>query len=70
VYSGSFVCVPLYVSSLKLIWYEDGGSVVAVPAEAGNFSLHHRVQNVSGAHLASYTVGTTGSFPGGKVAGA
>jgi hypothetical protein len=37
-------------------------------AEAGNFSLHHRVQNGSGAHLASYPMGTRGSFPGGKVA--
>jgi hypothetical protein len=30
----------------------------------------HRVQNGSGAHPASYTMGTRGSFPGGKVAGA
>jgi hypothetical protein len=40
------------------------------PAGAGNFSLHHRVQNVSGAHPASYSMGTGGSFPGGKAAGA
>jgi hypothetical protein len=37
---------------------------------AGNFSLHHRVQNVSAAHPASYTMGTGGSFPGDKAAGA
>jgi len=36
------------------------------PAEAGNFSLHHRVQNGSGSHPASYSMGTRGSFPGGK----
>jgi hypothetical protein len=36
---------------------------------AGNFSLH-RVQNGSGAHPASYPMGTRGSFPGGKAAGA
>jgi hypothetical protein len=40
------------------------------PAGAGNFSLHHRVQNGSGAHPASYPMGTTGSFPRGKAAGA
>jgi hypothetical protein len=32
-------------------------------AGAGNFSLHHRVQNGSGAHPASYPIGTGGSFP-------
>jgi hypothetical protein len=31
---------------------------VRFPAGAGNFSLHHRVQNGSGAHPASYPVGT------------
>jgi hypothetical protein len=39
-------------------------------AGAGNFSLHHRVQNCSGAHPASYPMGTGVSFPGGKAAGA
>jgi len=34
--------------------------------EAGNFSLHHRVQNGSGAHPASYPMGNRGSFPGVK----
>jgi hypothetical protein len=32
-------------------------------------SLHHRIQNGSGAHRASYPMGTGGSFPGGKAAG-
>jgi hypothetical protein len=35
----------------------------------GNFSLHHRVQNGSGAHPASYPMGTGGSFTGDKVPG-
>jgi hypothetical protein len=48
---------------------EDRGSKVRFPEGAGNFSLHHRVQNGSGAHSASYPMGTRGSFPGGKVAG-
>jgi hypothetical protein len=48
---------------------DDRGSRVRFLAGAGNFSLHHRVQNVSGAHPASYPGGTTGSFPGGKTAG-
>jgi hypothetical protein len=30
---------------------------------AGNFSLHHRVQKGSGAHPASYPMGTKGLFP-------
>jgi hypothetical protein len=33
-------------------------------------ALHHRVQNGSGAHPASYPMGTRGSFPGGKASGA
>jgi hypothetical protein len=47
--------------------FDDRGSRVRFPrGEAGNFSLHHRVQNGSGAHPASYPMGTRGSFPGGK----
>jgi hypothetical protein len=49
---------------------EDWGSRVRFPAGAGNFCLHHRVQNGSGAHPASYPVGTRGSFPGDKAPGA
>jgi hypothetical protein len=45
---------------------DDRGSRVRLPAGAGNFSLHHRVQNGSGAHPASYQMGTRVSFPGGK----
>jgi hypothetical protein len=37
---------------------------------AGNFSLHHRVQNGSEAHPDSYPMGRRGSFPGSKAAGA
>jgi hypothetical protein len=48
----------------------DRGSRVRFPAGAGNFSLHHRVQNGSGAHPASYLMGTGGSFHGSKAAGA
>jgi hypothetical protein len=33
-------------------------------------ALHHRVQNGSGAHPASCPMGTKGSFPGVKAAGA
>jgi hypothetical protein len=42
------------------------GSRVRFPARAGNFSLHHRVQNGSVAHPASYPMGKKGSFPGVK----
>jgi hypothetical protein len=49
----------------------DTGWMIGVrdPAGAGNFSFHHRVQTGSGAHPASYPIGTRGSFPGGKAAG-
>jgi hypothetical protein len=36
---------------------------------AGKFSLHHRVQNGSDAHLVSYPMGTSGSVPGVKLSG-
>jgi hypothetical protein len=49
---------------------DDRGSRFRFPAGAGNFSLHHRVQNGSGAHPPSYPMATRGSFPGGKAAGA
>jgi hypothetical protein len=49
---------------------DDRGSSVRFPAGAGNFSLHHRFQNGSGAHPVSYPMGTRGSFPGSKAAGA
>jgi hypothetical protein len=45
---------------------DDRGSRVLFPAGAGNFSLHHRFQNGSGAHPASYPMGIRGSFPGVK----
>jgi hypothetical protein len=48
---------------------DNWGSRVWFPAGAGDFSLHHHVQNSSGAHLASYPMGTRGSFPGGNAAG-
>jgi len=37
--------------------------------EARNFYLHHRVQNGSGIHPASYPMGTGGSIPVSKAAG-
>jgi hypothetical protein len=49
---------------------DDRSSRFRFPAGAGNFSLHHRVQNGFGAQPASYPMGTRGCFPGGKVTGA
>jgi hypothetical protein len=49
---------------------DDQSSRVRFPTGAGNFSLYHRVQNGSGAHPASYQVGTRFSFLGAKAAGA
>jgi hypothetical protein len=48
---------------------DDRGSRVRFPAGAWDFSLHHRIQNGSGAHPPSYPLGTSDSFPGGKAAG-
>jgi hypothetical protein len=45
---------------------DDRGSRVRFLAGAGNFSLHYRVHNGSGAHSASYPMGTRGCFPGVK----
>jgi hypothetical protein len=45
---------------------DDRGSSVRFPAGAGNFSLHHRVQNDSGAHPAFYTMGTRGWEQSGR----
>jgi hypothetical protein len=55
-------------------WYSPGiraGRLgVRVLVELGNFSPHYRVQTGSGAHPASYPMGTRGTFPVGKAAGA
>jgi hypothetical protein len=48
---------------------DDRGSRVLLPTGDRNFSLHHRVQNGSGSHPASYPMGTRDSFPGGKAVG-
>jgi hypothetical protein len=45
-----------------------GWSRVRVPEGTGNFS-HHRAQNGSGSHPASYPMGNRSSFPAGKAAG-
>jgi hypothetical protein len=45
---------------------DDRGSSVRFPAGAENFSLHHRVQNGSGAHPASYPMGTGALSLGAK----
>jgi hypothetical protein len=49
---------------------DDRDSRVRFTAGAENFSLHHNVQNGPGAHPVSYPMGTGGSFPGSKAAGA
>jgi hypothetical protein len=49
---------------------DDRGSRVRFPAGDENFSIHHRVQNGSGAHPASYPMGIRGSFLRGEAAGA
>jgi hypothetical protein len=47
---------------------DDRDSTFRFSAGAWNFSLHHRIQNGSGAHPASYPMGIRGSFSGGKAA--
>jgi hypothetical protein len=48
---------------------DDRGSRVRFPAGAGNFSLHHRVQDGSGAHPVSYSMRSRGSLLGVKQPG-
>jgi hypothetical protein len=56
--------------SIALGYRLDGwSSRVGYLVGTGNFSLYHGVQDGSGAHPASYPMGTGGSFPGGKAAG-
>jgi len=43
---------------------DDGGSRVRFPTGDGKFSLHHRVQNGSGAHPVSYSTASGDSFLG------
>jgi hypothetical protein len=45
---------------------DDRGSGVQFLVGAANFSPHHRVQNGSVAHPASYPTDTRGFFPGSK----
>jgi hypothetical protein len=45
---------------------DDRVSRVRFSAGAGNFFLRHRVQNSSGAHPASYPMGTRVPFSGGE----
>jgi hypothetical protein len=40
--------------------------VARIPAENGNYSLHHRVQTGSETHSTSYPMGTGDSLPGVK----
>jgi hypothetical protein len=52
------------------LWAGRSGLQGSIPGGGWEFFFHHRVQNGSGAHAASYPMGTRGSFPGGKAAGA
>jgi hypothetical protein len=69
-----FVKMFFYLASLVGIATYDGlydrMIAIRILATAGNFSLRYRVQTGSGAHPASYPMGTRGSFRGGKAAGA
>jgi hypothetical protein len=68
----AFTWFIILVPALIALGYglDDWGSRVRFPAGAENFSLHHRVQNGSGSHKASFPRGTSGFFPVGKAAGA
>jgi hypothetical protein len=55
------LCVQWYSAGLRAGW-----SGFRALTGAMNFSLRHRVQTCSGAHQASYPMGTGASFSGGK----
>jgi hypothetical protein len=65
-----FLCLSFWnLTELILLWvyyWHYRSSRVRFPTGAGNFSLHQRVPNGSGAHPASYPMGTSGSFRGVK----
>jgi hypothetical protein len=69
-FCSSHMSAHVHMSDYRARGWTIRGSRVRFPAGAGNFSLHHRVQNGSGAHPAPYPMGIRGSFPGGKAAGA
>jgi hypothetical protein len=48
----------------ELSWLDNQGSMVWFPVGTGNLSLHHCVQNSSGAHPAPYPMGTRGRVAG------
>jgi len=54
------------------VWYLTTGWIIGGPSpdRRWELSVHHRVQNGSGAHPASYPKGNRGSFLAVKAAGA
>jgi len=70
--SSAFYVTRRFITVFIALGYglDNGGSRVRFPAGAKNFSLHHLFQNGSGAHPVYYPMGTGGSFPRDKAAGA
>jgi hypothetical protein len=65
---------PLIKRTRPSVYFPDSTESISIKfniweIRAGNFFLHHRVQTGSGAHPASYPMGTTDSLPGGKAVG-
>jgi hypothetical protein len=67
-YCDARACSHVILDFFKQFWNSYVGFIRFSSDIAGNFSLH-RVQNGSGAHPASYPMGTMGSFPGSKADG-
>jgi hypothetical protein len=66
------ICCKSRDSSVSIVLgygLDNWGSRVQFMAGAGNSSLHHCIQNGSGAHPTSHPLVTRVSFPGSKVAG-
>jgi hypothetical protein len=61
-----FIHITSPVGTALCYGLDDRDSKLRFSGGAGNFSLHHCVQNGSEAHPASYPMGTGGSFPGVK----
>jgi hypothetical protein len=58
----------LVQSAYRLGYGLDDGASIPGKGNDGIFSLRHRVQTSSGAHQASYPMGTGALTPGGNVA--
>jgi hypothetical protein len=52
-----------------ITWQSNYSQLIHCPTRSREFSVPQNDKNGSGAHTASYSMGSRGSIPGGKTAG-